>query len=167
MKKIFLMVAVMAIFSTQFSFAETKTNVALNQVLKAYFDLKNALATDSKEVAVEKSKVLLIKIAEVPHKELPETEHQLWMEQSALMTVKAKELIVAKDIASQRKTFEGISNPLIKMLKTIKFNSDIVYVQYCPMAKASWLNEKKNIENPYYGKMMFACGSVSETVKGN
>jgi len=33
------------------------------------------------------------------------------------------------------------------------------------MAKASWLNEKENVENPYYGSMMFDCGDVTETIK--
>jgi len=29
---------------------------------------------------------------------------------------------------------------------------------------AYWLQKTKDIQNPYYGSMMFKCGSVSETV---
>ncbi|TDG37324.1 DUF3347 domain-containing protein [Pedobacter changchengzhani] len=167
MKKIFLMVAIIAIFSTKFSFAQTKSHEALNQVLSTYYDLKNALATDKNDSVAEKARVFITKIEAVPHQDLPETQHKVWIEQSTLIKAKAKELTVAKNIATQRKAFEGISNPMIKLVKTINFNSDIVYIQHCPMAKASWLNEKESIENPYYGKMMFECGSVTETLKAN
>lgn len=159
--------AVIAIFSTKFSFAETTTNVPLNDVLKAYYDLKNALATDKKDVAIEKANLLISKIDQVPHKDLPATQQQLWMDQSVLMKNKAKELIAAKNIAAQRKAFDGISAPMIKTLKVMKFNSETAYIEHCPMAKASWLNEKETIENPYYGKMMFDCGSVTETLGAN
>lgn len=165
MKKIFLFIAIIAIATTKFSFAQSKTDGAFNQVLTAYFDLKNALASDKKDLAIEKAKTLSIKIDAVPHKDLPADQHKFWMEQSALIKAKAKELANAKDIKIQRKAFEGISYPMIKTLRTIKFNSSIVYVQHCPMAKASWLNEKEDIENPYYGSMMFECGDVAETIK--
>ncbi|WP_131538258.1 DUF3347 domain-containing protein [Pedobacter nototheniae] len=167
MKKILFMVAFVAIFSTKFSFAQTKTDEAFNQVLTAYYDVKNALATDKKDVAIEKSKVLLAKVDAVPHTDIPDAAHKIWMEQAAVIKTNAKTLSASKDIKAQRKSFENISYAMIKTLKAVKFNTATVYVQHCPMAKASWLNEKENIENPYYGKMMFECGDVSETIKAN
>ncbi|PWS27880.1 hypothetical protein DHW03_09920 [Pedobacter yonginense] len=165
MKKIFLFIAIITVASTKFSLAQSKTDKALNQVLSAYFDLKNALATDKQDLAAEKAKTLMVTVDAVPHKEFPSDQHKLWMEQAALIKAKATELATAKDIKVQRKAFEGISYPMIKTLRSIKFNTSTVYVQHCPMAKASWLNEKESIENPYYGSMMFECGDVAETIK--
>lgn len=165
MKKIMIMMAVIAIATTKITFAQSKTDGAFNQLLSAYYDVKNALATDKKDLATEKVKVLSAKVEAIPHKDLPATQHMLWMEQAKVIKAKAAELATGKDIKAQRKSFEGISYAMIKTVKNIKFNNATVYVQHCPMAKASWLNEKENIENPYYGSMMFDCGDVSETIK--
>ena len=165
MKKIIIMMALIAIATTKLTFAQSKTDASFNQLLSAYYDVKNALATDKKDVAVQKVKVLSAKVDAIPHKDLPATQHTLWMEQAKIIKVKANELAAGKDIKAQRKSFEGISYAMIKTVRNIKFNNATVYVQHCPMAKASWLNEKENIENPYYGSMMFDCGDVAETIK--
>ena len=165
MKKIMIMMAIMAIATTKLTFAQSKTDAAFNQLLSAYYDVKNALATDKKDVAAEKVKTLSAKVDAIPHKDLPATQHTLWMEQAKIIKAKATELTAGKDIKAQRKSFEGISYAMIKTVRNIKFNNATVYVQHCPMAKASWLNEKENIENPYYGSMMFDCGDISETIK--
>lgn len=165
MKKILGIVALMTIATTAFTYAQSKTDVALNQALTAYYDVKNALATDKKDLAIEKVKVLSAKVNAVNHKDLPADQHKVFMEQAAIIKSKAAQLAGSNDIKTQRKAFEGISYAMIKTLKGLKFNSKTVYVQHCPMAKASWLNEKENIENPYYGSMMFDCGDVSETIK--
>ena len=165
MKKIMIMVAIIAIATTKITFAQSKTDAGFNQLLTAYYDVKNALATDNKDLATEKAKALSAKVDAIPHKDLPATQHMPWMEQAKVIKAKAAELAAGKDIKAKRKSFEGISYAMIKTVKSIKFNSAAVYVQHCPMAKASWLNEKENIENPYYGSMMFDCGDVSETIK--
>ncbi len=165
MKKIMIMMAIIAIATTKLTFAQSKTDAAFNQLLTAYYDVKNALATDKKDVAAEKVKTLSAKVDAIPHKDLPATQHTLWMEQAKIIKAKATELAAGKDIKAQRKSFEGISHAMIKTVRNIKFNNATVYVQHCPMAKASWLNEKENIENPYYGSMMFDCGDVAETIK--
>lgn len=157
--------AIIAIATTKLTFAQSKTDAAFNQLLTAYYDLKNALATDKMEIAKEKVKSLSARVDAIPHKDLSASQHALWMEQAKVIKVKAIELAAGKDIKAQRKSFEGISSAMIKTVRNIKFNNSTVYVQHCPMAKASWLNEKENIENPYYGSMMFDCGDVAETIK--
>jgi len=159
--------AIIAIASTKLTFGQGKTAPAFNQVLNSYYNLKNALATDKADLAIEKAKVLTSKIDAIPHHDLAGAQHTLWMEQAKIIKGKAAELISEKDIKVQRKSFEGISYAMIKTVRNIKFNSAPVYVQHCPMAKASWLNEKENIENPYYGSMMFDCGDIAEKIKAN
>jgi hypothetical protein len=167
MKKFMIMMVIITIATTKLTFAQSKTDAAFNQLLTAYYDVKNALATDKKDVAEEKVKALSAKVDAIPHKDLPAAQHTIWMEQAKIIKTKATELAAGKDIKTQRKSFEGISYAMIKTVRNIKFNNAIVYVQHCPMAKASWLNEKENIENPYYGSMMFDCGDVTETIKSN
>lgn len=155
----------LAISSISYSFAQSKADVSLNQVLSSYFDLKNALATDKATDATVKAKELLAKVNAVSVKSLPKNQQKLFAEQTVLIKAKAGQLAKTDNIKVQRKSFEGISYPMIKLVKGMKFNDKVVYLQHCPMAKASWLNEKENVENPYYGSMMFDCGDVSETLQ--
>ncbi|MCU7694397.1 DUF3347 domain-containing protein [Haoranjiania flava] len=69
----------------------------------------------------------------------------------------------ARDIAAQRKSFSNLSNNMAALAEKCKLSDKPVYQQYCPMAKAYWLSNEKEIKNPYYGSSMLTCGSVKKT----
>lgn len=77
----------------------------------------------------------------------------------------AKNMAQAKTIGDQRKTFYRLSDVMIGLAKENKLSDKTVFVQYCPMAKGSWLSNEKQIVNPYYGKSMLDCGSVKSEIK--
>jgi Cu(I)/Ag(I) efflux system membrane fusion protein len=54
-----------------------------------------------------------------------------------------------------------LSDALIKYLADHKVRSAYVEV-YCPMARASWLQADKNVNNPYMGQAMSGCGEIKE-----
>lgn len=139
-----------------------------NQSLKSYYALKNVLATDKPEEAPKLALALQTAVKEVPHKGFKDTrQHLLWMAESAVIQQKAVELSKSNDLKSQRKSFEGISTAFIKLAKEFKLNTQEAFVQYCPMGKFSWLNEVKEIQNPYYGSQMYDCGTVKDTLEMN
>lgn len=53
---------------------------------------------------------------------------------------------------------------MVKLAKAFNMNNEVIYVQYCSMAKKSWLNEVEAVQNPFYGSMMYDCGEVTETI---
>lgn len=163
MKKV-LLLAFVAVMSVSTSFAQDKAKPALNQVLNAYYELKNALADDKADLAVDKAKKLSVQIEAVSIKDIPTTQQKLWLTKSSLIKVKAKTLAATKNLEAQRKIFEGVANPMVDLVKGLAFNNATAYVQYCPHAKKSWLNDVEAVQNPYYGSMMYACGSVKETL---
>ncbi|RZL98725.1 MAG: DUF3347 domain-containing protein, partial [Pedobacter sp.] len=77
----------------------------------------------------------------------------------------ATKLVKSKDIKAQRGVFAKLSNEMITAVKAKNLLNAPVYVQYCPMKKASWLSTEKSIKNPYYGSAMLSCGNVVETIK--
>ncbi|MBB5635465.1 Cu(I)/Ag(I) efflux system membrane fusion protein [Pedobacter cryoconitis] len=169
MKKVLLGLALFLVASLQPALAQ-KTSVAgqFNQSLKSYYALKNALATDKAEEAPKLALALQKAVKEVPHKSLANVQqHVLWMKESAVIQQKAVELAKTTDLKSQRKSFEGISTAFIKLTTELKLNTQEVFVQYCPMGKFSWLNEVKEIQNPYYGSQMYDCGTVKDTLEKN
>ena len=64
-----------------------------------------------------------------------------------------------------RKKFKNLSRSMITYLKELygKINgAEKIYIYYCPMADASWLQKEEGTRNPYYGSSMLKCGSVKE-----
>ena len=75
------------------------------------------------------------------------------------MAAQADALAKAKDLASARTAFKRLSKSLIHYLANHKITS--AYMEaYCPMAKASWLQKDKKINNPYMNASMRGCGTI-------
>ncbi|WP_020602818.1 DUF3347 domain-containing protein [Spirosoma spitsbergense] len=86
-------------------------------------------------------------------------------DRKALASARASALVISKtgDVAAQRKEFKILSTNMIALAKATKPAK--TYVQYCPMVKASWLSERKDVKNPYYGNDMLTCGSTKEVIE--
>ncbi|MEQ9102391.1 MAG: DUF3347 domain-containing protein [Imperialibacter sp.] len=77
----------------------------------------------------------------------------------------AAKVAKAATLDDQRKAFVGLSNEMTALVKGSKLSMGTIYLDYCPMAKGSWLSNSKEIQNPYYGSKMLSCGSVKETIE--
>jgi hypothetical protein len=73
------------------------------------------------------------------------------------------EHIVKSPIDHQREHFETLSTDVTDLI-TLLGTDKTLYQDYCPMAKASWLSETKDIKNPFYGSKMLTCGSVKNQI---
>lgn len=65
----------------------------------------------------------------------------------------------SKDINQQRKSFAALTVAMHAIFKTDK-PEKMLYIHYCPMAKAYWMDENKAVNNPYLGKKMPTCGKT-------
>lgn len=163
MKKIILMFAIAAttILSAN---AQEATKVAFNNFLKSYFDTKNALAKDDVATASVGAKNLIASIDKFPVKSLSASQQAVWNAETGIIKKAATAISGEKALKTQRNSFWAVSTSTLKLTKSLNLNSNEVYVQYCPMAKKSWLNEVAAVQNPFYGSMMYDCGEVSETI---
>ena len=163
MKKIFLMIAVISatILTAK---AQTPAKKEFGKTLQAYFDTKNALATDNVAKASVGAKNLLATLTAFPVKTLTTAQQAEWKKQSEELKKYATPIVAEKDLKAQRKSFENVSSAMIKLVKAVGLNSNEIYVQYCPMVKRSWLNEVEDVQNPFYGSKMYDCGEVTETI---
>jgi Cu(I)/Ag(I) efflux system membrane fusion protein len=77
-------------------------------------------------------------------------------------------LAAAKDLESKRKEFDALTDALWNLTRTVRFNGEKIYYQYCPMAfdnkGAYWLSNQKAIRNPYFGSKMLTCGETADSV---
>ncbi len=165
MKKVLIIITVLSIAIT--STVKAQSTVAkreFNNTLKAYFDIKNALSKDNVATAGVGAKALTDNIAAFPIKTLTVAQQAEWKKQTVELKKYATPIVTEKDLKAQRKSFEYVSSAMIKLTKAMNMNNAVVYVQYCPMVKKSWLNEVEDVQNPFYGSKMYDCGEVTETL---
>ena len=157
MKKIFLMLALIATTFTQNSFAQDSTKTQPAQLLNAYYQLKDNLVKSNATSAAANADELV--------KAINGTDKQTVNDDARASLLKdAGAIAQSSDIKVQRERFATLSNNMFELAKTVKLSADPVYQQYCPMKKASWLSNDKAIKNPYYGSAMLTCGSVKTTL---
>lgn len=129
-------------------------------VLQEYLILEEALV----RADVGTSKTALVKMQQklnaLDEKNMSETvqnETKLLKEQLSLPDSSVK-------ISGLRSKFKQISERMIVLAENKVFAEETLYVLYCPMRDASWLDDTKEVYNPYYGKSMLRCGKVTATI---
>lgn len=162
MKKIFLVVALIAAAWIKPVFAQ---NSQTQSLLTAYYDLKNALVNSDGTVAGSKATEFSKLLAGIDVKSLSEVEMTAFKGAKEALSLEAKQISEAKDIAQQRAYFANLSSQLFKLAKVVKLTKEPIFYDYCPMKKSYWLSDNAAIKNPYYGKQMLTCGLVKETLK--
>ncbi|UAY56059.1 DUF3347 domain-containing protein [Arachidicoccus terrestris] len=133
-------------------------------VIKAYLSVKDALASDNAAAAAQSGNALLAALGQL-EKEATAAKAKEAFDKDGQAALKSAQAIgKSGDIKAQRKAFKDLSEHLYSLIKVVG-TSETLYLDYCPMAKASWLSDKKPIVNPYYGSSMLTCGSVKETIE--
>ncbi|MCY0968325.1 DUF3347 domain-containing protein [Chryseobacterium wangxinyae] len=137
---------------------QSKSNPQLVKLYKNYLSVKSALASDDiKKTSMAAGEFL----------KTSKTVNAKMIAEKNLISLKTDATTIAqgKKIETQRKAFYNLSDIMIGLAKENKLSDKTIFVQYCPMAKGSWLSSEKQIVNPYYGKSMLDCGSVKSEIK--
>lgn len=157
MKKILLMLVLCTAALIQSGYAQqdsAKTQPAT--LLNNYYALKDALVRSNSSLAATAVNEFINTL------KADSAEFIIGEARSALLR-DASDISNSKDIKLQREKFAALSLNMIELAKSTKLSASPVYLQYCPMKKASWLSNEQAIKNPYYGSAMLSCGSVKAT----
>ncbi|MGY4539843.1 hypothetical protein ACVW0P_004284 [Mucilaginibacter sp. UYNi724] len=164
MKKIFLLVVLMATVSTQLLFAQDTKSTSLTPLLASYYDIKDALIKSNSADAAAHAGDFLKAVNGVDMKSLAAADMSTFMAAQEKLAFDARHISESKDIAHQREHFANFSANFFKLAKAVKLTDKPVYYAYCPMKKSYWLSAEDAIKNPYYGSQMLTCGKVTETL---
>jgi hypothetical protein len=140
-------------------------NREINELTNAYYKIKDALISDDAITAGNQVDNFSNLIEAVSNSGLTESEEKVWKEYKSKLIYSSAVISKTADIRQQREQLNELSNALFSILKEFNTNNNAVYYQYCPMKKAYWLSNEKEVRNPYYGKQMMTCGSIKETLK--
>lgn len=137
--------------------ADTANQRQLSQLLTSYYHIKNALVAGDAGSAASNADVFLRSVNALDFKLISEGN-------AHILAKDAGNIAATKDLKSQRDYFVSLSANIASVAKTFKLGSEPIYLQYCPMKKASWLSAEKQVKNPYFGSAMLSCGQVLETL---
>lgn len=173
MKKIILLFTLTLLF-TVFSNAQDLGKIdadvqkQIGASLTGYYALSNALIDSDAEKASIKADELNKTFDAIDVSKMTDAQKTVWGKLEKLLRLDASHINKNKDdLPHQRSHFMKLSNNMYALVFNFKANETEAYLQYCPMKKASWLSDKKDIRNPYYGNKMLDCGSTKATLKKN
>ena len=145
-------------------------NDKFTALLTNYYNLKDAFAASNDTMAASQAKALIASADNVDVKEAKADSNITEMAQQYLasVTAEAKAMVAEPGIEEKRKSFQMISDNMYDLVRTVHFDKEIVYHQFCPMAfndvGAYWLSPSAEIKNPYFGKKMLTCGEVKDSI---
>ena len=137
----------------------------------AYFRLQTQLSQDALHPAHQAGKDLgkALEAGAIEH--LKGKALITWKRENGKLKQHLAEMSKAGDLEGVRAAFEGISESIFRIAKQFGFpDSAKIFRFHCPMAfdnrGAHWLQNHTDTSNPYFGSMMFSCGSqVSDVVQ--
>lgn len=147
-------------------------NDSYQQMMAGYYGLKDALVASDSVKANEASRKLAVladslKIAEIQGDStgmIKETAKTF----TGTISGSAQALVKESTLEAKRKEFEMISDALWSLTRTVRYDGEKVYYQFCPMAfdnkGAYWLSNQAVIRNPYFGDQMLECGKVEDSL---
>jgi hypothetical protein len=158
MKKLFLIITLLVIAFVQKGISQDSTQqYQLSQLLNNYYSIRDALVAGNSNLASVKAEDFIKTANSIDYKVISEGNVNALLKD-------ATPISEAKDIKTQRDHFAGLSNNMATLAQTVKLSTQPVYQLYCPMKKANWLSNNKEIKNPYFGSSMLTCGKVTATI---
>lgn len=159
MKKIFVLVALIATAFAQYGFAQhVHSTENTPGLLPSYYDIKDALVVGNTTLAATKAAELVKAVSGTDEKTVDKALKESLLKHAGMIAS-------GKDLKIQREHFSAVSNDVIALAKKTKLSEAPAYQMYCPMKKSNWLSSEKVVKNPYYGSAMLTCGKVVETIK--
>lgn len=138
---------------------------ALEPLLTQYYAIKDALVMDDGNSASQKAGELQKALKGIDETKLTAKEQKAFKPLKEKLAFDAEHIADTKDIGHQRDHFSSLSGNMVKLAKAVKLTDGAAYQMYCPMKKTVWLSSEDKVMNPYFGKQMQSCGSVTETIK--
>jgi Cu(I)/Ag(I) efflux system membrane fusion protein len=143
----------------------------IDAVFTGYFAVGKALAGDDVAKATEGLKDMSAAIAKVDMSLLSGTAHEAWMKHKAVLADILTRASGAKDLQKLRELFAPLSDEAASLARRFPpERKRACYLLRCPMAfdgrGGVWLQDSRQVRNPYFGSGMLECGDVQEMICG-
>ena len=138
---------------------------AFQKSLQSYLKMKDAFVRGDTDKVSAFAKVTSQELKSINSNGLGKMERS-YLDQSINML---RAIAGNENLENQREHFVILNENMVALAMNITGFETEIYVQKCPMANnnkgAKWLSTEKEVRNPYYGKEMLTCGSITERLK--
>lgn len=148
----------------------SETNaVSIKAIISSYLTMKNALSEDNSTAAAQTGEILKTTFKNFDKSKLTTDQKKIFEDVETDAIENAEHIAEnGNNIAHQREHFEILSKDIYDLVRALG-PGQVLYKCYDSMFNngkgAFWLNETKEIKNPYMGKAMLTSGSIQEEIK--
>lgn len=144
-------------------------NQSFEKLLANYYSLKDALVATDSAKANQAASGLAVNADSLNVSSLKDSTLQSTAQSyTGTISGSARGLVGEKDIEAKRKEFQMISDAMYDLVRTVRYDKQKIYHQFCPMAfnnaGAFWLSQQEEIKNPYFGSKMLNCGETQDVL---
>jgi Cu(I)/Ag(I) efflux system membrane fusion protein len=142
---------------------------SLTPLFNDYLSIQRGLSGDSLEKARAGAKKLLQSLQGLDVASLEEDDRGAWIQRQNRLKRHAETLSASGKMEEARTAFQALSDLMIEAAGPFGPGElSTLYRFRCPMAfdnrGADWLQDRDDIENPYFGRMMLKCGEKTEDI---
>ncbi|MBU1411886.1 efflux RND transporter periplasmic adaptor subunit [Myxococcota bacterium] len=151
---------------TEFVGAPLAVVLQMDSLARAYFAVWKGLAGDDATAATTAATAFRKMLADTKIR-----DSRQWDELQSVLSSSLKKMPAGTALAELRKEFSQLSDGLWGIFRKYGFPPHVNVLRvHCPMAfdnrGADWLQPTPAVENPYFGKEMYRCGSVVSAGSG-
>ncbi|KHE92690.1 MAG: hypothetical protein SCABRO_01550 [Candidatus Scalindua brodae] len=144
-------------------------HLQLVKLWDAYLSLQKALSGDDFSLARQAITLFQTSLSSVDAKPLAEDAHEVWKKEYTNLVQIVTSMKEADELKLIREGFSLLSDELMVLVKTFgPAGFGTVYHLHCPMVfdgrGAIWLQEDKQVRNPYFGQAMLKCADRVELI---
>jgi hypothetical protein len=158
--------------------SKSKNSIEFNQsfskMMDDYFHLKDNFITESLPMIDVYADRLMKSTDSLKLSELKDDAGLIETAKASVtsMIAEMKGIKGEKELTGKRKSFNMLTSNLYDLLRTVRYDREIIYHQHCPMAfeegdaNAYWLSRTSDIKNPYIPKKsgMLTCGDIPDSL---
>lgn len=128
------------------------SDARLESILTEYLKMQRVLAQDATE-GVDEAAAAIVDLASSA--EIAEANRETFREIEA-----AAAAIKGKGLEEARAEFFNLSRPIMIYLHNHYSGSGDYYRFFCPMVQKGWVQDDREVRNPYHGSSMLRCGEL-------
>lgn len=146
-------------------------NASFNEVMEAYFSLKNNFIAEKDSGIAQSSRALMRAADSLKLNELKADSNLIITARTYSEGISAEliGLLGEKDLLAKRRSFQMVSDQLYDLIRTVQYDQTLLYHAYCGNAfddqGAYWLTKPQDEKNPYIPHAAKACYEIKDTIK--
>lgn len=146
-------------------------NASFNEVLEAYFSLKNNFIAEKDSGIAQSSRALMRAADSLKLNELKADSNLIITARTYSEGISAEliGLLGEKDLLAKRRSFQMVCDQLYDLIRTVQYDQTLLYHAYCANAfddqGAYWLTKPQDEKNPYIPHAATACYEIKDTIK--